>query len=73
MELEELHEHEGIKVLHYLMVDSHYTWWVSGKSYLCRLIDILHMSYVDEILFGHEVVEKLPKIVTEWVKLADKK
>ncbi len=73
MELEELHEHEGIKVLHYLMVDSHYTWWVSGKSYLCRLIDILHMGYVDEILFGYEVVEKFPEIVSEWIKLLSKK
>ncbi len=70
MELEELHEHEGLKVLHYLMVDSHYTWWECGKSYLCRLIDIMHMGYVDEILFGREVVEQLPALVHEWVKLA---
>ena len=69
MELEELHEHEGIKILHYLMVDSHYTWWECGKSYLCRLIDILHMGYVDEILFGREVLERLPVIVPEWVEL----
>lgn len=72
MELEELHEHEGIKVLHYLMVDSHYTWWECGKSYLCRLIDILHMGYVDEILFGNEVLERLPAIVPEWVNLTKK-
>ena len=68
MELEEILEHEGIKVKHYLMVDSHYTWWKSGKSYLCRMIDLLHMGYVDEVLFGYEVVERLPEIVKEWVK-----
>jgi hypothetical protein len=70
MELEELREHEGIDVKHYLMIDSHYTWWKSGRSYLCRLIDMLHMGYVDEILFGYEVVERLPNIVQEWVKTA---
>ena len=67
LELEELREHENIDVHHYLMVDSHYTWWVCGKSYLCRMIDILHMGYVHEVLFGYEVVERLPDIVNEWV------
>jgi len=69
MELEELHEHENIKVLHYLMVDAHYTWWDCGKSYLCRIIDMLHMGYVDEVLFGYEIIERLPDLVKEWVKL----
>jgi hypothetical protein len=67
MELEELHEHENIEVLHYLMVDAYYTWWDCGRSYLCRIIDMLHMGYVDEVLFGYEVVEKMPSIVKEWV------
>lgn len=66
MELEELLEHERIHVLHYLMVDAHYTWWDCGKSYLCRIIDMLHMGYVDEVLFGYEVVELLPTLVQEW-------
>jgi hypothetical protein len=69
-ELEELREHEGIAVLHYLIVDDHYTWWECGKSYLCRIIDMLHMGYVDEVLFGREVVDRLPKIVKEWRALA---
>lgn len=66
MELEELHEHENIKVSHYLMIDSHYTWWICGKSYLCRIIDMIHMGYVDEVLFGYEVIERLPTLVKEW-------
>lgn len=69
MELEELHEHEDIKVLHYLMIDAYYTWWECGKSYLCRMIDMLHMGYVDEILFGDEVVERLPILIKEWVTI----
>ena len=70
MELEELREHEGIDVKHYLMVDSHFTWWKCGRSYLCRIIDMLHMGYVDEVLFGTEVLERLPSIVKEWVTIA---
>ncbi len=66
MELEDIRQHEGIHVKHYLFVDAHYTWWECGKSYLCRIVDMLHMGYVDEVLFGYEVVEELPRIVREW-------
>jgi len=69
MELEELRLSENIDVKHYLMVDAYYTWWILGRSYLCRLIDMLHMGYVDEVLFGYEVVERLPEIVAEWVEM----
>ena len=69
MEIEELREHESIDVKHYLMTDAHLTWWQQGKSYLCRMFDMLHMGYVDEILFGKEVVEEMPRIVSEWVQL----
>ncbi len=72
MELEELREHEQIDVKHYLMIDAHYTWWNCGRSYLCRIVDLLHMGYVDEVLFGREVVAELPRIVKEWVVLARK-
>ncbi len=67
MEIEELREKENIDVKHYLMVDDRFTWWKCGRSYLCRIIDMLHMGYVDEVLFGREVVTRLPKIVAEWV------
>jgi hypothetical protein len=73
MEFEELLDHEGVHVRHYLIVDAHYTWWECGKSYLCRLVDMLHMAYVDEVLFGTEVVDRLPKIVAEWVAEAQRR
>lgn len=66
MEIEELATNEGVDLLHYLMVDSHFTWWQCGRSYLCRMVDMLHMGYVDEVLFGYEVIERLPKIVEDW-------
>jgi len=68
MELEELREHEGVRAQHVLIADSHYTWWECGRSYLCRMIDMLNMGYVDEILFGREVLEKLPTLVKAWAK-----
>jgi len=73
MELEELRVSESISVLHYLMVDDHYTWWDCGRSYLCRIVDMLHMGYVDEVLFGAEVAERLPAIVKEWGRLLKKR
>jgi len=72
MELRELANAEGIRIRHYLMIDSHYTWWECGRSYLCRLVDMLHMGYVDEVFFGYEVIERLPGLVERWiVDLAD--
>lgn len=68
MELAELSENEGVHVQHYLIVDAHFTWWQCGKSYLCRMVDMLHMGYVNEILFGYETVERLPEIVESWVR-----
>jgi hypothetical protein len=70
MELEELRENEDINVKHYLMVDDYNTWWNMGRSYLCRIIDMLHMGYIDEALFGSEVVERLPGLVKVWVSIA---
>ena len=73
LELEEVREHENIDVKHYLMIDDYNTWWNMGRSYLCRIIDMLHMGYVDEVLFGYEVVERLPDIVKSWVEILKEK
>lgn len=68
LELEELQKNEQISMEHLLIIDAYDTWWLQGKSYLCRIIDMLNMGYVDEVLFGYEVIEELPKIVQTWVK-----
>lgn len=73
MELEELLEHEKIEVKHYLMVDDEFTWWQCGRSYLCRIIDMLHMGYVDEVLFGYEIIEQLPIIAKQWAEINSKR
>jgi hypothetical protein len=66
LELQELREHEEINVHHYLFIDSRRTWWEMGKSYLCRIVDMLHMGHVDEVLFGREVATRLPELAREW-------
>lgn len=67
-ELKELKESLNINIEHYLFIDDYYTWWECGKSYLCRIVDMLHMGILTEVLFGKEVVVKLPAIVKEWVQ-----
>lgn len=70
LELEEMREHTGVHCSHMLVIDAHLTWWGMGRSYLCRMIDMLHMGSVDEILFGREVVDRLPGLVAEWMETA---
>lgn len=65
-EFAELQHTEQRRVLHYLIVDDHFTWWDCGRSYLCRIIDMLHVGLVDEVLFGREVLTRWPEIVRTW-------
>lgn len=71
-ELNELRLKEEIDIKHYLIVDDRFTWWECGKSYLCRLIDMLHEGYLDEVIFGKEVVSRWPEIVKSWPKVSTK-
>lgn len=66
LELQELYDNEQIFVHHYLFVDAYKTWWVDGRSYLCRMIDIINMGLVDEVIFGKEAVTRIPEIVKNW-------
>ncbi|MDR3279127.1 MAG: hypothetical protein LBT23_01330, partial [Synergistaceae bacterium] len=72
-ELEELENATQRKIYHLLIVDDYYTWWECGRSYLCRLIDMLHMGYLDEVIFGREVVDRLPSLVLQWVRAFQEK
>jgi hypothetical protein len=65
-EFAELERGTGLKVLHYLIVDDRFTWWDCGRSYLCRIVDMLHRGFVDEVLFGREVLNRWPEIVRSW-------
>jgi hypothetical protein len=67
MELNDLEAASGDRIEHLLIIDSHFTWWECGRSYLCRIIDMLNMGFVDHVLFGSEVEETLPTIAKGWL------
>ncbi|MDP2038215.1 MAG: hypothetical protein Q8L04_12605 [Ignavibacteria bacterium] len=71
-ELNEFWSKSKVKVKHYLMIDDYFTWWTLGKSYLCRICDLLHMGFITEVFFGKEVVERIPIIIPEWIKQLEK-
>lgn len=62
-EFRSLYLQTGRKVLHILFIDAYQTWWVKGKSYLCRIIDALNEGIVDEVIVGREVLTRWPEIV----------
>lgn len=73
LELEELHKSEGVRADHFLFIDAYYTWWVCGKSYLCRMVDMLCMGLVSEVIFGREAVDRVPIIAARWMQEIQKK
>lgn len=70
MELKKLALVSEKNVAHYFFLDSHRTWWGMGRSYLCRLVDVMHMGYVNEVIFGREIIERIPALVREWTEAA---
>lgn len=62
-EFKELFDRTGRKVHHVLFIDAYRTWWVQGKSYLCRIIDSLNMGLVDEVIIGREVFTRWPELL----------
>lgn len=50
---------------HLLFVDGYSTWWDKGKPYLCRIIDALNSGLIDEVIFGKEILTRIPEIFGE--------
>lgn len=67
-EFKELYERTGRKVYHVLFIDAYRTWWVQGKSYLCRLIDAMNSGIVDEVIVGREVLTRWPELLRSIIK-----
>lgn len=62
-EFKDLYDRTGYKVYHVLFIDAYNTWWNMGKSYLCRIIDILNSGLVDEVIVGREVFSRWPDLL----------
>jgi len=50
-----------------VIIDDFNTWWTMGRSYLCRIVDLMHCGLLDEALFGREVLGRWPQIVADWL------
>lgn len=64
-EFSEIFERTGHKIYHVLFIDAYHTWWVQGKSYLCRLVDALNSGIVDEVIVGSEVIDRWPQLLRD--------
>jgi len=62
----EVEEVTGVPIDHLIVVDAYDTWWVKGKSYLCRLVDLVNMGKVTHLICGREAVRELPALAAEW-------
>ncbi len=67
-ERREVEQETGQSIEFIVIVDARDTWWGKGKSYLCRMIDVLNMGHVQEIIFGREVRERLPVLAAQWIR-----
>ena len=65
----ELKNTMGLTPIPTFFIDGYTTWWGMGKSYLCRIIDTLHMGLVNEVIFGKEIYEAWPEKIQEYCQL----
>lgn len=66
-EINQLEEVLSHPIYHVFFTDAYDTWWIKGRSYLCRLIDALHIGLLDELIIGKEVVERWPVVLKQIV------
>lgn len=62
-EFKDISQRSGKPITHIFFLDAYKTWWEDGKSYLCRIIDILNSGLVDEVIVGREVFERWPELL----------
>lgn len=62
-ELQDIWDRTNHYVNHVLFIDGYRTWWEDGKSYLCRIVDMLNAGLVDEVIIGREVLDRWPEVL----------
>lgn len=67
-ELKDISQRSGEPITHVFFLDAYKTWWEDGKSYLCRIIDILNSGLVDEVIVGREVFDRWPELLASIVE-----
>lgn len=66
-EFKDLYDRTQHHVHHVFFVDGYTNWWEKGKSYLCRIVDILNAGFVDEVIVGREVVSRWPEVLSDYI------
>ncbi|WP_243549989.1 DUF7687 domain-containing protein [Priestia megaterium] len=64
-ELNEISRETGRDVKHIYFIDDYNTWWTMGRSFLCRVFDMLHKGLVDEVICGREVLSRWQEVLEE--------
>ena len=67
-EFKDVSYRSGRPITHAFFLDAYKTWWVDGKSYLCRIIDILNSGLVDEVIVGKEVFTRWPELLSSIIE-----
>jgi len=68
LEIKELKKNYDYPVFHYLFIDDLNTWWNMGKSYLCRIFDLMHMGLLNEAILGREIFSDIRRITQYWTQ-----
>lgn len=66
-ERKSIEQETGEKLSLTLFIDAYSTWMVQGKSYLCRIVDLLHRGAISDLIVGAEVVTAIPPLVEGWL------
>lgn len=62
-EFRDIDKYYNRKVIHVFFTDAYKTWWIDGKSFLCRIVDFLNSGLVDEVIIGKEVFTRWPELL----------
>ena len=67
-EFKDIAKRSGKTITHVFFLDAYKTWWRDGKSYLCRIVDILNSGLVDEVIVGREVLHRWPELLSSIIE-----
>ena len=65
-ERDEIFNNTARRIYTTLFLDAYSVWLKQGKSYLCRIVDLLHRGLIDDLVIGAEVLTAIPKMVKKW-------
>ena len=62
-ERDEIFNNTARRIYTTLFLDAYSAWLEQGKSYLCRIVDLLHRGSIDDLVIGAEVLTAIPEMV----------